>query len=192
VPRELGAVLLITVHPDHVAPTVLSSVDALVAVGDEPDVTLQSFCAALGQRAPVVEPAPLAAGEVLVWFRHAGGDLLRVRVAPPAMERQRHRRKYAQGELTPDESFYFRGPQGKLNLRAQNLAIFLQLAEGVDDGTWLHHLRSGDYSRWFRAAIKDEGLAMEAAQIESAPGRSAADSRARIAAAIRERYSPPA
>jgi hypothetical protein len=175
-----------------VAPAVLSSVDALVAVGAEPDVTVRSFCTALGQRAPIADPAPLAAGEVLVWYRHTVGELSRVRIAPPTMERQRHRRKYAQGELTPDESFYFRGPQGKLNLRAQNLAIFLQLAEGVDDETWLHHLRSGDYSRWFRAAIKDEELATEAAGVESAPRLSAADSRARIAAAIQERYSPPA
>jgi hypothetical protein len=38
-------------------------------------------------------------------------------------------------------SFYFRGPDDKLKLRAQNLAVFVQLAEGVDDETWLFHLR---------------------------------------------------
>src|SRR5437763_1621565 len=44
-------------------------------------------------------------------------------------ERRRHRRKYADGELPPDRSFFFRGPNGKLNLRAQNLQMFLQIAE---------------------------------------------------------------
>ena len=52
-------------------------------------------------------------------------------------EHRRHSRKYAEGELPQDRSFYFRGPQGKLNLRAQNLMVFLQMAEGVDDETWL-------------------------------------------------------
>jgi hypothetical protein len=41
------------------------------------------------------------------------------------------------------ESRYFRGPEGRLNLRAKNLALFLQIAEGIDDSTWLHHLRAG-------------------------------------------------
>ena len=45
------------------------------------------------------------------------------------------------------KSFYFRGPENALNLRAQNLMIFLQMAAGVDEATWLHHLHAGDYSR---------------------------------------------
>jgi hypothetical protein len=34
-----------------------------------------------------------------------------------------------------DKSFFFRGPDAALYLRAQNLSTFLQLAEGVDDAT---------------------------------------------------------
>ena len=58
--------------------------------------------------------------------------------------------------MDPEHRFYFRGPKGELNLPAQNLRIFMQLGEGVDDETWLHHLRQGDYDRWFREIIKDE------------------------------------
>src|SRR5512147_922046 len=72
-----------------------------------------------------------------------------------ARRRRRHIRKYAEGQLGEDKSFYFRGPDNRLNLRAQNLNMFVQIAEGVDDATWLHHLRAGDYSRWLRDAIKD-------------------------------------
>src|SRR6266446_10126510 len=57
----------------------------------------------------------------------------------PHAQRLRHSRKYAEGELGEDKSFYFRGQEGSLNLRAQNLVLFLQIAEGVDDGTWLYH-----------------------------------------------------
>ena len=52
-------------------------------------------------------------------------------IEPPKTELRRHRRKYAAGELGEDKSFYFRGPGGKLNLRAHNMNMFAQLAEGV-------------------------------------------------------------
>src|SRR5205085_729125 len=94
----------------------------------------------------------------------------RVRVTPSRAERRRHTRKYAEGELPPDRSFYFRGPHGKLNLRAQNLMLFLQLAEGVDEETWLHHLKQGDYSKWFRERIKDTKMAADAEAIERRAG----------------------
>ena len=100
-------------------------------------------------------------------------------------------RKYATGELGEDKSFYFRGPDGQLKLRAQNLALFIQLADGVDDETWLYHLKGGDYSRWFREAIKDEGLALEAADVERRADLAPGQSRELIKAAIERRYTTP-
>ena len=32
--------------------------------------------------------------------------------------------------------------------------IFVQMADGVDDETWMHHLKAHDYSRWMREAIE--------------------------------------
>jgi hypothetical protein len=113
-------------------------------------------------------------------------------VSPSRVERRRHLRKYAAGDLGPDKSFYFRGPEGRLNLRAQNLQTFVQMAEGVDDETWLHHLARGHYSRWMREAIKDDALADETARVERDTERDAAASRARIRAAIEHRYTAPA
>jgi hypothetical protein len=82
-----------------------------------------------------------------------------VKVKLPESQRRRHRRKYAAGELGEDKSFYFRGPSGKLNLRAQNMNLFAQLAEGLDDDTWSSRLAQADYSRWLRETIRDEDLA---------------------------------
>jgi hypothetical protein len=67
----------------------------------------------------------------------------------------------------------------------------MQLADGVDDETWLHHLRNGDFSEWFRSIIKDDELADEAAQIEQNQGLSARESRDAIRMAIESRYSAP-
>jgi hypothetical protein len=99
------------------------------------------------------------------------------------------RRKVAEGELPPERSFYFRGPQKKLNLRAQNLALFLQIGSGVDDDTWLHHLAQRDYSRWLREAVKDPVLSTQVEEIERTGGTVEA-TRARIEAAIRAFVRP--
>jgi hypothetical protein len=85
----------------------------------------------------------------------------------------------------------FSGPAGKLNLRAQNLAVFLQMADGVDDDTWSYHLQRGDYSAWFRKEIKDAALADAAAAVEHAD-LPAPVARARIRDAVRARYTLPA
>ena len=97
---------------------------------------------------------------MLFWDRASDLPPRWISVDRPHQEHQRHTRKYAEGELGEDKSFYFRGPADALNLRAHNLMIFLQMADGVDDATWLHHLHRGDYTRWFRDAIKDDDLRM--------------------------------
>ncbi|HLH23976.1 MAG TPA: HAD hydrolase family protein [Chloroflexota bacterium] len=191
-PQRLDNTVLITLEPSHLAAAVLAEVDVVLAVGAAPSATLRDFARARGLPPPPAGPNTLPPGEVLVWQPEVEAAPVQVCVEPPRSERRRHRRKYAQGELLAEESFYFRGPEGKLNLRAQNLVIFLQLAEGVDDATWLYHLRRGDYSRWFRACIKDEGLADEAAAVEQDANLSAAESRAAVRHAIEHRYTLPA
>jgi hypothetical protein len=41
-----------------------------------------------------------------------------------------------------------------------------QLADGVDDETWIYHLRQHDYSKWFTSMIKDPELGRQASEIE--------------------------
>jgi hypothetical protein len=191
-PRTLSGMMLITVHPEHVAPTVLSSIDMVVAIGRSSDETLRAFGEVVGGRPPRELPRTAEPGEALLWPRRPeAGDPLWFRTTPPRAEHRRHVRKYATGELGEDKSFYFRGPAGRLNLRAQNLALFVQLAAGVDDETWLHHLREQDYSRWFREAIKDEELAAETARVEEDSRMSPGESRALVKAAIEQRYTLP-
>jgi len=191
-PRTLSGMLLITVHPEHVARAVLSSIDVVVGIGRSADDTLRAFAEAGGDHLPRTLPSIAGAGEALIWRRRPGtSDPVWVRTFQPKAEHRRHVRKYATGDLGEDRSFYFRGAADQLNLRAQNLGLFMQLADGVDDETWLHHLQQQDYSRWFREAIKDEELASEAAAIETQPGPSPRESRELIKAAIERRYTMP-
>ncbi len=190
-PEDAGAVL-ITVHPDRVASSTLADIDVIIAVGSTPEETLNGFCGIAGCDAPSAPAPRTERREVVAWLPRSNEPPQRLKIAPARIEHQRHRRKYAAGDLGSEYSFYFRGPEGKLNLRAQNLTLFLQMAEGVDDETWLYHLREGDYSEWFRDTIKDPELAAEAEAIEQDTSLSAKESRDRIRAAIEERYTAPA
>ena len=91
-----------------------------------------------------------------------------------------------------DKSFYFRGADGKLNLRAQNLKTFTQIAEGVDEDTWAHHLRQADYSQWLRDSVKDAAVAEEVAKIEKDGQLGPSESRTQILDTIRKHYTAPA
>ncbi|WP_440086842.1 HAD-IIB family hydrolase [Streptosporangium sp. LJ11] len=188
--REIGGILLVTVHPEAVSEAVVQTLDTVVAVGDEPGGVLGAFAAATGHDAPGRDLPDLPTGELLFW--RLGGEPVRVRLAPPEEERQRHRRKYAAGELGEDASFYFRGPENVLNLRADNLTAFCRIADGVDEETWTYHLRRGDYSRWLADSVKDEELSAEVAQVEQDPGDSVDDARKRVRELIEARYTAPA
>lgn len=192
VPRSLYGLAMITVHPNHVSKAALSLAGLAIAIGKAPARTLGELAQALGEPVPDTPPEDLPPGEGIAWRRTPPAPPLRFRALPPRAERKRHVRKYADGDLGPDRSFYFKGPEGKLNLRAQNLKTFLQLAEGVDDDTWLHHLKAGDYSRWLRDFVKDPGVAQAVERLERKPDVSAAESRDFVRARIEERYTEPA
>lgn len=184
--RELKNVVLLTVHPEHVSPAALKGVDVIVALGNSAASVFREFAKNTGVEAPSVADVELPKGEALVWLR-GRGEVHRVKLIESRADHQRHVRKYAQGELGEDNSFYFRGPAKTLNLRAQNLITFLQMAEGVDDETWLYHLKNGDYSKWFREKIKDNDLAEEMVKIEQS--HDPQTSREKTRDAIERRYT---
>ncbi len=190
--QELTGMIYVTVHPDHVAKSVLQTVDVVFSLGDDPMGTISRFCETLGLPVPEAAPLALAHGEAVFWVRRSPELPCKLRIAPCEADRQRHRRKYAEGELPADRSFFFRGPENALNLRAHNLIIFMQLADGVDDDTWMHHLRRGDYSRWMAEGIKDPHLADAVRRVEQEPSVGADRSRQAIRSAIEERYTVPA
>jgi hypothetical protein len=190
--QKLSCMIYVTVHPEQIERSVLNTIDTLIALGEAPDKTIARFCEARAETCPPVPQQALAPGEAVVWRRTAEESPFKLRIAPSEMDRRRHRRKYAEGELPPDRSFYFRGPSASLNLRAQNLILFAQIADGVDDATWEYHLRCGDYSHWFADGIKDEALAEAARRIEKRTDLAPVESRRLMRAAIEEHYTVPA
>jgi hypothetical protein len=70
--------------------------------------------------------------------------------------------------------------------------MFLQIAEGIDDETWMYHLKRGDYSSWFRECIKDVALASEVRHIEQMDPATPAKTREAIRAVVERDYTLPA
>lgn len=190
-PRRLGETVLVTVRPSELARQILPLIDVVVAVGVNADRTLDEFCLAAGRSPTRWDAVAAGQGDVVCWFVHGGQDPFPMKVLRGQSERLRHRRKYAEGDLGY-KSFVFRGPHGSLKLKAQNLALFCQIAEGVDDATWQYHLRNGDYSHWFGKAVKNPELAAVVKDIERQADLAPARSRELVRAEIEARYTLPA
>src|SRR5262249_36734072 len=138
-------VCLVTHEPERLAPELLRT------VGHPPSTSL----------GPVTRTLPLVGRDAIPGGELAAGEALDIALAdgrPPAVRRfrvalretehKRHVEKYATGKLPAERAFRFRGPAGAVDLVANNLETFVMLVRGVDDVTWLHHLRNGDVSRW--------------------------------------------
>jgi len=194
-PDQLAPALFVTVHPEQLSPRLLDRVTVFIGAGPGAQSTLEEFARAARLDLPGDIPADIQPGEALVWRREprdsGWAKPVVVRVEPAKTHRRRHVRKYAEGMLIPERSFYFRGPDDKLNLRAHNLVLFLELAEGVDEETWLFHLRRGDYSTWFRDVIGDAELADATQAVEADEGLSAKESIEAVRKAVEERYTQP-
>ncbi len=190
-PRKLGEAIFVTVHPDHIARAVLEPINIVFAIGQTPQRTLEQFAHAAAQRLDWPQELTHTPGSVIAWFAGEGRPPFSMQPQPARAERIRHHRKYAEGNMRYHR-FYFRGPDGRHNLKAQNLAVFAQIAAGIDEPTWLFHLHRNDYSRWFREAIKDTWLAEQAERIERRADLSPQQSRQLVNELVCARYTLPA
>jgi HAD superfamily hydrolase (TIGR01484 family) len=183
---------LVTVHPSRLHPSELALLDTVAIVGSAPGEVLEELATVADFSIPRVSEIRPQPGQIAVWSRQSPDELVTLTALESRQERRRHQRKYAVGELGPDKSFYFRGPSGALNLRAHNLQLFLQMADGVDPETWRYHLERNDYSTWLREAVKDADLAAEVQEIEAQSTPDPKLSRALVRKAIDRRYTLPA
>jgi hydroxymethylpyrimidine pyrophosphatase-like HAD family hydrolase len=191
-PQDWSSALFITLQPDRMPDHVLASMNHLIALGERPDETFQKFCRAAHIEYPEIPEQELKKGTAFFWAREPGNHPQLFSLSPCRTQQARHSRKYATADLAPDRSFYFRGPEARMNLRAPNLITFVRLLEGIDDETWLYHLHRGDYSEWFRTNIKSDELAEATKEIEGNKTLSAAESRTRIKDQIEQHFTLPA
>jgi hypothetical protein len=190
-PKHVDGFFMVSVSPALIAPEAIKLVDSIIVLGDKPREMLTDFAAARGATPPAsVEKVPK--GRALLWNAARDDAPQLVELESTKTERRRHLRKYAEGSLGDDRAFWFRGPENKLKLRAQNLITFLDLADGVDEDTWLHHWQRGEISAWLRKCVKDDELADNVAVVEREARDDATQSRERVRELIEAQYTAPA
>ncbi|MBV8757310.1 MAG: HAD-IIB family hydrolase [Deltaproteobacteria bacterium] len=190
-PARAHGTLYVTVHPESLAPAVIPTIDTVLVIGEHPEQRIADLCEVAGRRCPSVEPIEkLPTGQAMYW-RSGEPTAMVIETEKPKGERKRHSRKYIEGNIGSERAFYFKGPDGKLKLKAHNLLLFMQLGDGVDDDTWQFHLDKGDYTTWLRTEIKDPALADEVTAIAE-QHLSPVESRAAVREAIEKRYTLPA
>ncbi|HUF90735.1 MAG TPA: HAD hydrolase family protein, partial [Candidatus Limnocylindria bacterium] len=123
---------LITLSADKLASPTLPQVNAVASTELEAlHAGMQAVLRARPQPAPMppnVDGGPLERGEAVLASLASPPRAVRFQVTRARVQHRRHIRKYTEGELPADRSFFFRGPQEALNLRAANLARFVELA----------------------------------------------------------------
>ena len=189
-PVQLAGTVLVTAYPDSLTAETLRAMDAMLVFGSGAPELVARWGAALDIPSAADAP-PLAQDEIVFWSPQSGQPPRAVKVEMPMQNLRRHTGKYAVGDVGEAQSFYFRGPRNAINLRARNLLQFLQIGEEVDDATWEHHLRAGDYSAWLRGVIKDDELAREVAEVERDPTVAPTESRRRIREMVCRCYVEP-
>ena len=191
-PQRLDGVVMISVSPSAVSEIALQLVETAIVIGEKPAEMLREFAAANDQPAPASPLAKIPKGEALIWNKASTQAPRHFRIEPNKTDRRRHVRKYAEGELPEERSFFFRGPEKKLNLRAPNLITFTQLADGVDADTWLFHWKRGDVSSWLHRCVKDEELTDQVRDLEKRLPDDAGASRKQVRELIEKKYTLPA
>ncbi|MDF3021034.1 MAG: yhaX [Steroidobacteraceae bacterium] len=191
-PQRLDGVVMISVSPSAVSKIALQLVETAIVIGEKPAEMLREFAEANDMPAPVSPLAKIPKGEALIWNKASTEAPRHFRIEPNKTDRRRHVRKYAEGELPEERSFFFRGPEKKLNLRAPNLITFTQLADGVDADTWLFHWKRGDVSSWLRRCVKDQELTDLVKELEKRVPDDARASRKQVRELIEKKYTLPA
>lgn len=164
IPDNLVNVLLISTTALNINRSILKYADTVIAIGAEPAEILSGFAAVKNINRQFHEIEELPKGQAWVW-QFTGSNPIAIETRIPVHVSRRHIRKYATGDMTYNQ-FVFKGPENKLNLKAQNVLTFIQMAEGIDDETWQFHLQQHDYSKWFTTALHDDELANLTKEIE--------------------------
>ena len=119
----------------------------------------------------------------------SGGELRLFTVAPRLTPHVRHREKYVDVPVSPQQAFVFARNGQPTEHRSRTLRQFVGELEHTSDGMLDGYLVRGDFSRWIEGVFGDHALAEELRRLEERHRTaSRTDTLAEIVAAIRARY----
>ena len=191
-PDGVESVMLITVDPASLSRATIDHIGLVLAFGEGAVPCLESVAGTLNRPIDTSHLRTPDAGCAIGWDLNRETLPFILTCASPDTAHRRHRRKYAVGDMGPERSFYFRGPDPGLNIAARNVLSFLEIADTIDDNVWFHHLGRGDYSAWIEGAVGAPDVAAEIADIETDDSLNPSEARASIRKVIERSFAPPA
>lgn len=164
---------LITYRPSWLRESIRTAIDVVVAARTTFDEELAFFRSFLvesfGGDPGVASVLPgLPPGEFLLVQGESTGEPRPLTFAPIPRETPhvRHRRKYADVLLPPEQRFCFRRPDGNIVAVAGSLHEFLQVLAAADDRMLAHHARGNDFSRWITGVYNDQDVGRQIQKFE--------------------------
>ncbi len=101
-PQNMYGMMMLTVQPQHVAKDMLALADVIITIGEAPHETLRHFSETLGLPPPPLVAQTLEQGHAVTVGKARGSFPSAVPHRATAFERQRHIRKYMEGELSKE------------------------------------------------------------------------------------------
>jgi hydroxymethylpyrimidine pyrophosphatase-like HAD family hydrolase len=192
--RELGGYLLVTYRISDLSPDVLRASEAVIVTRvDDRRQALAVLALAPGAGTPetwLALVADLAIDEAVLLPRlfESGGSVTRFRVTPRLTTHVRHRSKYAEVPVCPEQEFVFTQSGRPTGARARTVRDLLLVLPALPDDVVQEHLARGDFRRWLEDVFGDGELGGAIERLEQGDISTA---RHTLLRAIADRYGGP-
>jgi hypothetical protein len=193
---ELNAYTIVTYRPSDLAPEIRSAIDLVIAKRLTNALEFKTLLSIAKNttigRESMATVSGLPMDEAFVLKREAGGQLRRFKLLPRLTTHVRHREKYLDFEVVPEQAFIFTGKGGAIGSPARSLRQFAALLQNCPAGLAGDHAGRGDFSRWVGDVFQDHPLASDIRKVEQRYRLSRLeDVRQPIESLILERYVAP-
>ncbi|MGA2509899.1 MAG: HAD hydrolase family protein [Candidatus Acidiferrales bacterium] len=169
---NLGAYTLVTYRLTDLHPDVRKAVEAIIVKRITDPQEVRSLTAMTGNQNLAAEwestLGSLAASQAALLPRgqEAGGQLRRFELLPRMTSHVRHRAKYLDVELVPEQAFVFTDNGKPLGFTARTLKEFVAALKLVPAPALDGHALRGDFSRWIFEVFHDHLLASDVRKLE--------------------------
>ena len=187
---------VITYCASHLPPLLLEATEVMIVTCESNPAELEAvrrYCARCKTidvtRWSTLGHLKLGQAVALPLTEESGGELRLFTVAPRLTPHVRHREKYVDVPVSPQQAFVFARNGHSGEHRSRTLRQFVTELEQASAGMLDGYLARGDFSRWIDGVFGDHALAEELRELEERHRTaSRTDTLPEIVAAIRARY----
>jgi len=193
---ELNAYTIVTYHPSNLVPDIRGAIDVVIAKrltdAHEVETLLAIASNPTVARESLATLSELSTNEALLLTKEASEGPRRFTLLPRLTAHVRHREKYFDFDVVPQQAFVFTENGRPIGFPARSLKEFTGLLQSCPASSLGEHARRGDFSRWVGDVFHDHSLASDIRKVEQRYRLHLLDDvRQPITSLILERYVAP-